>query len=101
MKLYHTVVWKKFIVVENIHTKIIHCKKFLPLLVSDEIFTIEFFQFKLGAISPVSVGQEAVIILKWKSVKETVVYMLPSLQGMWLLEKNGSNVKGTNNKSDR
>jgi len=33
----YTVVWKKF-VVENIHMKIIHCKKFLSLLTSGKIF---------------------------------------------------------------
>ena len=53
------------IIVENIYVKIIHCKIVLSLLASDEnftvkFFTIEFFQFKLGAISPVVVGQKAV-----------------------------------------
>jgi len=59
-----TVVWKKF-VVENIHIKIIYCKNFCCCwhpteIFYSEIFTIEFFQFKLGAVSPVSVEQEAV-----------------------------------------
>jgi len=39
--------------------------------------------------------------LKWKYVKETVVYVLPSLEGMRLLEENGSNAKETDNESDR
>jgi len=40
--LYSTVVWEKF-VVENIHRKIIRCKFFLSLLISDEDFYGEFF----------------------------------------------------------
>jgi len=58
-----TAVWGQFFV-ENIHMKIICCKKISSLLESDEnsftvkFFTIEFFQFKLVAISPVSVGQD-------------------------------------------
>jgi len=38
----HTIVWEKFIV-ENIHMKIIRCKKFLLLLASNENFTVKFF----------------------------------------------------------
>jgi len=44
--------------------KIIHCKNFVIAGIQkkfySEIFTIDFFQFKLGAVSPVSVGQEIV-----------------------------------------
>jgi len=43
----YTVVWEKFIV-ENIHTKIIHCKKFSSLLASDEkFFMVKFFIIEL------------------------------------------------------
>jgi len=38
-----------------------------------EIFTTEFFQLKLGAILPVSVGQETITQIKWTSVKNSCV----------------------------
>jgi len=76
-----------------------------------KFFTIELFQFKLGAISPVSVGQEAIKHYIMEVCEETVLYMLPYIiEGaqytlsiiygvtittrMQLLEKNSSNAKG-------
>ena len=62
LEMIYTVVWEKFIV-ENIHAKIIRCKKFSSLLASDEnllwwnFLPLNFFEFKLVTVS---VGKEAI-----------------------------------------
>jgi len=48
-------------------------------------FTIEFFSVQSGCYFTNFSWTRSRYTLKWKSVKETIVYMLPSLPGMRLL----------------
>jgi len=62
--------------------KIIYCKIFSSLLAFDknfysDIFTIENFQFKLGAVLPVSVDKKSLNI-KMEVCERIVVYVLPT-----------------------
>jgi len=67
--------------------KIIRDKKFSSLLAPDEIFYHWIFSSSVWFLFQLN---KKPLHIKWKSVKETVVYVLLSLQGMRWLEKNGS-----------